>query len=426
MDAGAGAAKGMSRSEWTLLALLIASIFINYIDRGNLSIAAPLLEKELALSPLQTGSLLSAFFWTYALLQLVGLAGWLSDRFPVAMVFAGGFLVWSVATIGTGLLSGFASIYCARLLLGAGESVAYPCYSRIFATDLPQHHRGRANALLDAGSKLGPAVGTFLGAILLVRLGWRWFFIALGIGSLLWLIPWLRWMPRSHEAGTAKPQELPSILELLRVRSAWGTFCGHFCGNYFWFFLLTWLPSYLVKERHFSIQTMANITSLAFLAVASATVTAGWMSDHWIARGTSPTIVRKAVVVCGLTVSATILPVAFVDNTWVSIVLLMVACMAFGTYTSNHWAITQTLAGPLMAGRWTSLQNGIGNLSGIAAPTLAGFIVETSGSSKLAFLVSALIVLIGALMWGVVVGPVEPVRWSRYPGIEAAEGRLSV
>ena len=402
----------MSRSEWSLLILLVLSIFINYIDRGNLSIAAPLLQKELRLSPFQVGSLLAAFFWTYALLQLIGIAGWLTDRFPVGIVFASGFLVWSIATIATGLVSGFTAIYCARLLLGAGESLAYPCYSRIFATDLPQHHRGRANALLDAGSKLGPALGTFIGAMLLTRLGWRLFFIALGIASLVWLMPWLKWMPRSYATRTAQPQDLPPTWEILGVPSAWGTFLGHFCGNYFWFFLLTWLPSYLVKERNFSIQGMANIASLAFLAVASATVLAGWISDRWIARGGSPTRVRKTVVVTGLASSAIILPVAFVDSVALSIALLFLSCMAFGTYTSNHWAITQTLAGPLMAGRWTSLQNGIGNLSGVLAPLLAGFIVQTSGSSKLAFLISALIVLFGAAMWGLVVGPVEQVRWS--------------
>src|SRR5579875_1087081 len=153
MAATPSAVKSMSRSEWILLALLIASIFINYIDRGNLSIAAPLLGKELRLSPLQVGGLLSAFFWTYSLLQLCGIAGWLADAFPVRLVFAAGVFVWSAATVFTGFLSGFASIYAARLLLGVGESLAYPCYSHIFARDLPQHHRGRANAMLDAGSK---------------------------------------------------------------------------------------------------------------------------------------------------------------------------------------------------------------------------------------------------------------------------------
>jgi MFS transporter, ACS family, D-galactonate transporter len=403
----------MSRSEWALLLLLIASIFINYIDRSNLSIAAPLLEKELSLSPTQVGSLLSSFFWTYSLLQLFGIAGWLADRFPVAFVFTGGFLIWSLATIATGVLSGFAAIYVTRLFLGAGESLAYPCYSRIFATQLPQHHRGRANALLDAGSKLGPAAGTFLGGLLLGRLGWRWFFIVLGVCSLAWIVPWLWYSLRSPASSSGISQATPPLAPMLRLRSAWGTFLGHFCGNYFWFFLLTWVPSYLVKERGFSLAKMANVVSVALAAVALATVSAGWVSDRLIARGASPTVVRKSVVVSGLALSSVILPVAFVTSVTLSIALLILACMAFGTYTSNHWAITQTLAGPLMAGRWTSLQNGIGNLSGIVAPWLAGSIAEASGSSKLAFVISALIAIAGAVVWGVVVGPVEEVRWRK-------------
>lgn len=402
----------LSRSEWILLALLTASIFINYIDRGNLSIAAPLLQKQLSLSPLQLGALLSSFFWTYALLQLFGIAGWLADRFPVNRVFVAGFLLWSLATVATGLLSGFVSIYIARLVLGAGESLAYPCYSRIFASALPQHHRGRANALLDAGSKLGPALGTFLGGLLLTEVGWRLFFIVLGVASLLWLIPWLKWSP-GIEARVASEPLRPRLTTMLKLRSAWGTFLGHFCGNYFWFFLLTWIPSYLVKERGLSIAAMANVVSLAFVAVALATVCAGWISDRYIAAGASPTKVRKSVVVGGLALSSIILPVALVTSMAVSVGLLIAACMAFGTYTSNHWAITQTLAGPLMAGRWTSLQNGIGSMSGIMAPWLAGAVVSSTGSSKPAFAVSALIVLVGALLWGCVVQRVEEVDWRR-------------
>lgn len=408
-----GAAK-MSRAEWTLLALLIASIFVNYIDRGNLSIAAPLIEKELALSPVQVGALLSSFFWTYALLQLLGVAGWLTDRFPVTHVLTAGFLLWSVATLATGVLTGFRPIYIARLVLGAGESLAYPCYSRIFASEVAQQHRGRANALLDAGSKLGPAIGTFIGGLILVRTGWRFFFIALGVGSLLWLIPWLRYVRRRPAVGPVKRELCQgSVAELFRLRSAWGTFLGHFCGNYFWFFLLTWIPSYLVKERGMPIGKMANIVSLCLVAVAAATLLAGWVSDRLIERGITPGRVRKSIVVSGLAMSSIILPAAFVASATTCVVFLFAACVAFGSYTSNHWAITQTLAGPLMAGRWTGIQNGIGSLSGVVAPWLAGLIVQSSGSSKLAFLISAAIALAGAVLWGMVVGPVEEVRWRK-------------
>jgi MFS family permease len=393
--------------------LLVASIFLNYIDRGNLSIAAPLIQHEFALTPVRIGMLFSAFFWTYALLQLFGVAGWLADRFPVGHVLALGLLLWSAATVAAGFASSFGQLFGARLVLGAGESVAYPCYSRILATDVAQHHRGFANALLDAGSKLGPALGAFLGGILLTRTGWRIFFIVLGGISLLWLLPWFRWMPRSHGLTSAPTEKGPPLVEILKQRSAWGAFLGHFCGNYFWFFLLTWLPTYLVDERKFSMQSMSHVASIAFLVIASATVIAGWISDRWISAGGSPTRVRKTIVVVGLTFSTVILPVGFVNNLTTSITLLLLSCVGFGTFTSNHWAITQTLAGPLAAGRWTSLQNGIGNLAGVAASWLTGVVVERTHSFPLAFVTAAAFALAGAFLWGAVVGPVEEVRWKR-------------
>jgi sugar phosphate permease len=201
---------------------------------------------------------------------------------------------------------------------------------------------------------------------------------------------------------------------MLAQRSAWGTFAGHFCGNYFWFFLLTWLPMYLVRERKFSLEGMATVGAIAYGAIATATVIAGWISDRRIAAGVSPTKVRKAIVVGGLGCSTVILPVAVIDDRTMSIGLLLLACIAFGTYTSNHWAITQTLAGPLAAGRWTSVQNGVGNLSGIAAPWLTGVVVEKTGTFYLAFVIAAAIALMGAVMWGLVVGRVETVDWSAH------------
>jgi MFS family permease len=402
----------VTRAEWLLLTLLVVSIFINYIDRSNLSLAAPLLEAELKLTPSQLGSLLASFFWTYALLQLFGIAGWLADRYPVGIVFAVGFIIWSGATAASGMVTGFAALFAMRLLLGAGESLAYPCYSKILASEFPQHHRGLANALLDAGSKLGPALGTLLGGLLIAQLGWRWFFIVLGVGGLFWLIPWFIWMPKGRGPTAVAPEDIPSLGAMLAQRSAWGTFAGHFCGNYFWFFLLTWLPMYLVRERGFSLEGMATVGAVAYGAIATATVIAGWISDRRIAAGISPTRVRKAIVVGGLGCSTIILPVAVIQDRTISIGLLLLACVAFGTYTSNHWAITQTLAGPLAAGRWTSVQNGVGNLSGIAAPWLTGVVVERTGTFYLAFLIAAAIALVGAVMWGLVVGRVETVDWS--------------
>jgi MFS family permease len=403
----------MSRREWVVVLLLVLSAIINYVDRSNLSIAAPDIQRQFALSPIQIGTLLSAFFWTYALLQLTGIAGWVSDRFPVGQVMLGGYVLWSCATMITGLVTGFAALFMALLLLGVGESVAYPCYSRVFA-ELPQEQRGRANAFIDAGTKLGPATGTFLGGMLLVHFGWRILFIALGAGGLIWVLPWLSVMPRSgHGAAGGMVKDLPPISELLRVRCAWGTFLGHFCGNYFLYFLLAWLPIYLVREQKMQVGPMSRLASALFLLIATSTLITGWISDRLIAGGASPTRVRLRVVVGGLSVASSLLLLAFVHGSlMVSIGVMAVACIGYGAFSSNHWAISQTLAGPAMAGRWTSLQNGVANLAGIAAPWMAGVIVQVNGSSRMAFLLTGLVALAGAFVWALLVRRVEPVRWA--------------
>jgi MFS family permease len=402
----------MSGREWTLVLLLVLSVVINYVDRSNLSLAVPLIQPQFGLSPLQIGSLLSAFFWTYALLQLCGVAGWLSDRFPVGWVMVGGTLLWSGATAVTGLVSGLSALYLARLLLGAGESVAYPCYSRVFA-ELPQEHRGRANALIDAGTKLGPAIGAFVGGMLIVHFGWRVLFVVLGAGGLLWLLPWIAVMPRGgRKTDASNTAPLPNFAQLLRVKAAWGSFFGHFCGNYFYYFLLAWLPAYLSDEEKMSMGAMSRLTSAVFLLIAASTLAAGWTTDRLIAAGHSPTRVRRAAVVGGLGVASILLALALIPRAPApSLAVLAVACVGYGAFASNHWAITQTLAGPAMAGRWSSVQNGIANLSGIVAPWVTGLIVQVHGSARLAFVLTGGVALAGAFCWGLLVRRVEPVDW---------------
>jgi len=148
-----------------------------------------MLKGELGISASQLGLLLSAFFWTYACLQ--PLSGWLVDRLNVNWVIAGGFLLWSAATAGAGMVHAFWALFVLRLILGIGESVAYPSYSKIIATRFPEHRRGLTNALIDAGSKAGPALGTLIGGLVVARFGWRALFFVLGFGALLWVPLWV-------------------------------------------------------------------------------------------------------------------------------------------------------------------------------------------------------------------------------------------
>lgn len=394
---------------WCILVLMVVSVAINYIDRGSLSTAAPLLQADMATSPAQLGLLLSAFFWTYALLQIG--SGWLVDRYEVKWVMAIGFCVWSIATAATGLAGSFGVLLLLRLLLGIGESVAYPCYSKIIAAYFSEQQRGLANGLIDAGTKLGPAMGMLTGGILMARYGWRPVFIVLGLGSLLWLPAWLKWMPRARCPGEAPTSEGAGFSEILSQRSVWATVAGHFCGNYFWYFLLTWLPYYLVRERGFSMDRMAVVTAVAYCVTALSTTTTGWLADRFIAAGSSPIRARKACTAIGLAFATAVVGVVFVHSSAGAMAILMFSCLSYGVFASSHWAITQTIAGPSAVGKWSGLQNCIANMAGVAAPAVTGLVVKHSGHFFWAFAVSAGVVLAGAAVYAFLLGPVEPVMW---------------
>lgn len=392
-----------------MIALLALSVLINYIDRGNLSIAASLLKDELGLSASQLGILLSSFFWAYSL--FLPLSGWLVDRFEVKWVMALGFFLWSAATAATGGLHTFAALLAARLILGMGESVAYPCNGKFLAQYVPEVGRGFANALIAAGVGCGPALGTFFGGMLMAQYGWRPFFIALGILSMAWLIPWLAWMPRGGSNFSPVEEGSAGLLKLLTERSMWGTCGGLFGANYVLYFEITWLPFYLVRERHLSLGTMAKIAGVGYLCYSAGALVFGWISDRWIAAGGTPTVVRKTFAGAGAGGAGLLLLGCALVGPRVAVILLLLAFAAGGMCGSNIWAITQTLAGPKMAGRWTGLQNFLGNLAGVIAPAVTGFVIDYTGHFLAAFVIMAIIGLLAALSYIFVIGPVKEIAW---------------
>jgi MFS transporter, ACS family, D-galactonate transporter len=379
------------------LFLLFVSVWINYIDRGSLSVAAPALAPDLGLAPDRMGILLSAFFWTYALLQPV--AGWLVDRADVGRLYGIAFLLWSAATLATGFAGGFASLLVLRMILGAAESVAYPAYSRILAHRYPEHRRGFANALVDIGTKAGPALGTAVGGTVLALWGWRAMFLVLGSASLIWVGPWFHFGRRAFHMQDEEASGGASVRDVLRRPVAWTTFSGLFCFNYAYYFLLTWLPSYLVKERGFSLGEMSVYAALPYCATAAASLACAWVADRLIAGGKHPVRVRGSFVIAGMVVCAAVLPLATVARHGVSMAFLIAAFIAMGVYSANVWAMTQTLAGPQLAGTWTGLQNAAGNMGGVVAPVITGLVVRETGSFFLAFAASALFLLLGVAIY---------------------------
>jgi len=396
-----------------LLFLLGLSVVINYIDRSNLSIAAPLIKDEMGITAAQLGTLLSAFFWTYSLMHLV--SGWLVDRFDVKWVFALGFLAWSGTTAITGILHGFAALLAARIVLGFGEAVSFPSYGKIVCTYFDEQSRGFANSVIIAGLALGPAVGFLIGGSVVSQFGWRPFFIVVGVAGLFWLLPWIAWMPKRERAHTTPPSPLSGMLAIARRPAAWGMWVSHFALAYPLYFLLTWLPYYLTRARGLSLNPMARLAAVVFLAYAVSSAIAGKLADLWISTGGSVTLVRKTLAVAGSVAVGVFLVAAVLAPENLYAWMLVLVGVSMGLTGTCLYSAAQTLAGPRMAGRWTGVQQCMGNLSGAVAPAATGFLLQRTGNFHWAFYLAALVSLLGVLSWLLMVGPLQALQWEDCP-----------
>lgn len=389
--------------------MLAAALFINYVDRGALPTAAHLIQAELHLSKAQLGVLMSAFFWTYASAQIP--VGWLAERYGAQRVLAAGLSVWAVATILTGVSSVFPALLLLRLLLGLGESAGFPCVSKLLAAEVPRESLGRANGMVSFAYLFGPAVGTYAGGLLMARYGWRASFLVFGSLSLLWLLPWSRVAAQQATLRQA-PVRGPTLADILRQRSLWGTGLGHFSSNYTYYFLLSWLPFYLVRERGYSTVEMAELTGLAYVVSGVCALASGWMVDAFIARGGSANAAYKSAmaaahggaVICMLCMALGPRPLVLAS--------IFVYLALVGAASPGVFAVAQIVAGPQAAGRWVGIQNTIGNLAGVVAPALTGFIIQSTGHFTAAFIVAAVVSLLGLIGWVLILPAVRQLHWN--------------
>jgi MFS family permease len=403
-----------------LVLLMAASLFINYVDRGNLATAGPLMRDELGLSATQFGALLSAFYLTYVLAMVPG--GWLADRYGAKFTLGLGAALWSAATLLTGFAGSFAAILALRLMLGFGETAAFPSTSKLIATCVDRAHVGIANGVVGFGYLVGPAVGTLIGGLLMARFGWRPVFVLFGSLSLLWLIPWAQVRVNEPTAKSNAPADAPSMAAILRQRGLWGAAIGHFAGNYNWYFILGWLPTYLVKARGFSIESMAQVVSFAYLVNAAAALFAGWAIDAWVRAGRSPTLAYKLPMALAHALGIACMAGMAVLPVEGCIVSLFVYELVLGFSSPGYFGIPQILAGPAAAARWVGLQNTIGNLPGIIAPFFAGILIDAeNGSYATAFAIAGIVNLVGFVGWVIVLPRIQPVRWGgAAPAVDAS------
>jgi ACS family D-galactonate transporter-like MFS transporter len=372
--------RGMRR--WSLVCLLSLGIIIAYIDRTNLSVslAAPDFKALFHLTDKDRGLLGSAFFWSYAILQIP--AGFIVDRFGVKIPLAIGLACWCAASAATAGATLLWQLMAMRLILGVFESVITPGAMRWIRYNIEEQRRGLAMGVFMSGSKYGPAVGAPLAALLMSRYGWRVMFLVLGLGGLLWLIPWLG-LEKGDDRVRASAEgnkDGPSFASLFATRVMWGTLIGTFCYNYFAYFSMTWLPAYFVERRHLSLTSMGIYTMASFGGMATVAILAGFAADWMIGRGADAVTTRRWFVIAGFLVASTEVIGALTDSNDVAKIFAIVSMCGLGLATGNYWALTQTLLPGKSSGSIAGAQNTASNVAGAVAPFLTGWLKEMTGS----------------------------------------------
>ncbi len=376
-------AAGTNARRWLVVGLLTVGVIIAYVDRINLSSALPEIRKSFDLSPSAAGILLSAFFWSYALLQVP--AGWIVDRFGVRWPYAIAFLLWSGVSAATSLVNSLVALTVVRVLLGVGEAVVTPASMRFIRMNFAEKERGLAIGVYMSGTKYGPALGAPLAAYLIQAYNWRVMFVVVGLGCLLWLIPWLLLVrhegpPAPARSASTPPPAPVSWGRILSTPVMWGTCLATFCYMYFVYFCMTWMPTYFKERHNLSLTNSGWFTFMSFGGMATIAILGGWAADRLISRGYNAVTVRKSFTIVGFILAFSEIGGAFTDSQSLTLFLAVFSLSGLGLTTANYWALTQTLMPGSVIGQVAGLQNTAANLAGIAAPWITGIMIQKTGS----------------------------------------------
>jgi len=420
-------AQPASRSRYFIMVLLFVTVVINYLDRSNLSIAAPHLAQDLNIDPVHMGLILSAFGWTYAAMQIPG--GWLVDKVSPRVLYPIAIALWSLATIGLGFVGSFIGLVILRLAVGALEAPAYPINNRVVTTWFPEGERATAIGFYTSGQFVGLAFLTPVLIYLQQTFGWHMVFVVTGGIGIVWAAIWylIYREPKDFKGANAAEVALieqggglvdlekknqsraafrwADLWAVLNKRKLWGIYIGQFCLNSTLWFFLTWFPTYLVKYRGMDFIKAGFLASVPFLAAFLGVICSGLLSDWLVRRGVSLGMARKLPIISGLLISTCIIGANFVDTP-----ALIIACMAIAFFgnglASITWSMVSALAPARLLGLTGGMFNFIGNLASISVPIVVGLLVDGNNFAP-AITYIGITALVGALSYGLVVGKVE-------------------
>lgn len=390
--------------KWGIVWLLFAASMINYFDRATISFALPLISRDLQLTPQMQGVLLSAFFWSYALMQIP--MGMLADRVNLRWLYAGAFTLWSMAQGLMGFADGLTALIVLRIMLGIGEAIYLPGGSKIVSLLFRPAERGFPSGLFDAGTRTGVVAEGLIVPFMIATLGWRTTFAVVGFASMVWLIPWLLTVPKNLRAAAPVAAPNPTgnyaaaFTALTKDRNVLGICLAFFCFDYYWYFLVGWLPNYLVTVRGLTLVKAGFMASLPYLVFGLCQPIGGWAADRLIRRGWSEERARKGISTVAFLTGLLLIPAAQVTGDYAALGFIMGGCLV-GLATANLLVLLQNCAPREQIGMWTGVYNFIGNIAGIVSPLITGYLIAQNGGSYVPpFLLAAAMIALGPLaLW---------------------------
>jgi len=418
-----------TRVRYWILAIIVIATAINYLDRANLSIVAPYVKKDLHISPIELGLVFSAFSWTYAALQIPG--GWVLERVGPRITFGIALIFWSIVTGSIALAKGFGSLLGLRMALGVAETPAFPANNTLVSRWFPTKERGMATGSYTAGEYVGLAIAAPLLAWMATTYGWHSVFYLTGGLGLAFAVVWLGWIRNSPQSDkrvsqaelehiekgggavtTAQAEgrshaKFSDIPKLLAKKRMLGALIGQFANTSTLFFFLTWFPTYLVDQKHFTLLKAGIMAIIPYLCALIGTMVGGAGSDWMLRRGVATSIARKAPIITGLILSMIIILDNYVSAPALVILFFSIAFFAQGMASATAWTLLSDIAPANQIALTGGLFNFFANAGGAASPFVISLILSATGSFFYGLVYIAAIAGIGALSYIFLVDRVE-------------------
>ncbi|MBP2629981.1 MAG: major facilitator superfamily 1 [Firmicutes bacterium] len=416
-----------TKTRWMMLSLIMLVMCINYLDRGNLAVSAPIIQEELGINAATMGLLFSAFAWSYAL--IIPFAGVLLDKIGPKIMFTIGIIGWSIFTFFIGAVNTFATLVSCRLGVGIFEAPTIPTNVRCVTAWFPEKERALAVGMYTAMQYV--ALGFLTPVLTWILLNWGWrmiFYITGGVGLIVGIVWYSIYndpkdskivnnaeldyismgggLINAGEEKTKKTFSWKIVRQLFCERQLVGMFIGHFSIMTTLFFFMTWFPSYLITAKGLTILKTGFYSMVPFLVAILGALIGGKWSDWMITHGCSKSTARKAPIIMGFILSVVILGANYTDN--IDFVISFMAVAFFGQAMSS--AVTGALLAdiaPIEAiGLSGGLLNFIANIGSALSPMIVGFIVQLTGSFNWALVYVSAISGIGLFAYLFIIGDV--------------------